>query len=32
MAASDDPAYAWVRQSWKDQDPRVPLVRGKNNR
>jgi 5-deoxy-glucuronate isomerase len=27
MAASDDPAYAWVRQSWKDQDPRVPLVR-----
>jgi len=28
MAASDDPAYAWVRQSWTEQDPRVPLVTG----
>jgi 5-deoxy-glucuronate isomerase len=28
MAASDDPNYAWVRQSWKETDPRVPLVRG----
>lgn len=28
MAASDDPAYAWVRQSWTEQDPRVPLVSG----
>lgn len=28
MAASDDPAYAWVRQSWTEQDPRVPLVKG----
>ncbi|HEU0004932.1 MAG TPA: 5-deoxy-glucuronate isomerase [Terriglobia bacterium] len=27
MAASDDPEYAWVRQSWKDKDPRVPVVR-----
>lgn len=26
MAASDDPAFAWVRQSWTDQDARVPLV------
>jgi len=26
MAASDDPAYAWVRESWREQDPRVPLV------
>jgi 5-deoxy-glucuronate isomerase len=26
MAASDDPAYAWVRQAWTEQDPRVPLV------
>ena len=26
MAASDDPAYAWVRQSWTEQDQRVPLV------
>jgi 5-deoxy-glucuronate isomerase len=28
MAASDDPDYAWVRQSWTDQDTRVPLVKG----
>ncbi len=27
MAASDDPAYAWVRGTWRDQDPRLPLVR-----
>lgn len=27
MAASDDPAYAWVRQTWKEKDARVPLVR-----
>lgn len=26
MAASDDPDYAWVRQSWQEQDARVPLV------
>ena len=26
MAASDDPDYAWVRQSWHDKDPRLPLV------
>ena len=26
MAASDDPAYAWVRPTWTEQDPRVPLV------
>ncbi len=26
MAASDDPAYAWVRESWKEQDQRLPLV------
>jgi 5-deoxy-glucuronate isomerase len=32
MAASDDPNYAWVRQSWGDQDPRVPLVGGANGR
>jgi 5-deoxy-glucuronate isomerase len=32
MAASDDPNYAWVRQSWKETDPRVPLVRGANAR
>jgi len=28
MAATDDPAYAWVRESWREQDPRVPLVTG----
>ncbi len=27
MAASDDPAYAWVRDTWREQDPRLPLVR-----
>ena len=27
MAASDDPAYAWVRQTWTSQDPRLPLVK-----
>ncbi|MEP6921324.1 MAG: 5-deoxy-glucuronate isomerase [bacterium] len=32
MAASDDPAYAWVRQSWAEQDPRVPLVTLGGNR
>ena len=26
MAASDDPDYAWVRQSWKEKDPRLPLI------
>jgi 5-deoxy-glucuronate isomerase len=27
MAASDDPDYAWVRAEWKDQDPRLPMVK-----
>ena len=27
MAASDDPAHAWVRQTWTSQDPRLPLVK-----
>ncbi len=27
MAASDDPDYAWVRERWREKDPRVPLVR-----
>jgi 5-deoxy-glucuronate isomerase len=26
LAASDDPQYQWVRQAWRDKDPRVPLV------
>jgi 5-deoxy-glucuronate isomerase len=28
LAASDDPDYAWVKEQWKDQDPRLPLVKG----
>ncbi len=28
LAASDDPEYAWVKQIWKDKDPRLPLVKG----
>ena len=32
MAASDDPAYAWVRESWRENDPRVPLVTGGRGR
>jgi 5-deoxy-glucuronate isomerase len=27
MAASDDPDYAWIRATWTDRDPRLPLVR-----
>lgn len=27
MAAADDPDYAWVRGTWRDQDPRLPLVK-----
>jgi 5-deoxy-glucuronate isomerase len=26
LAASDDPEYAWVKETWKEKDPRVPLV------
>ncbi len=26
LAASDDPQYAWVRQTWGDPDPRLPVV------
>ncbi|MEO5887770.1 MAG: 5-deoxy-glucuronate isomerase [Anaerolineales bacterium] len=26
LAATDDPDYAWVKETWKDQDPRLPLV------
>lgn len=26
MAASDDPDYSWVRDTWRDTDPRVPIV------
>jgi len=27
MAASDDPTYAWVRATWREKDPRLPLVK-----
>jgi 5-deoxy-glucuronate isomerase len=26
LAASDDPDYTWVKDTWKDRDPRLPLV------
>lgn len=26
LAATDDPEHAWVKETWKDQDPRLPLV------
>jgi len=26
MAASDDPDYKWVRENWRERDPRLPLV------
>ena len=26
MAASDDPDYIWVRETWREKDPRLPLV------
>jgi 5-deoxy-glucuronate isomerase len=28
LAASDDPDLAWVRDSWIDKDPRLPMVKG----
>lgn len=26
LANSDDPAYAWVKNTWTEQDPRLPIV------
>lgn len=26
LAASDDPAYTWVKNTWTEKDPRLPLV------
>jgi 5-deoxy-glucuronate isomerase len=26
LANTDDPEHAWIKQTWKDQDPRVPVV------
>lgn len=27
MAASDDPDHAWVKSTWREKDPRLPLVK-----
>jgi 5-deoxy-glucuronate isomerase len=27
MAVKDDPQHAWIRSTWNEQDPRLPLVR-----
>jgi 5-deoxy-glucuronate isomerase len=26
LAATDDPEYAWVKETWKEKDPRLPIV------
>jgi 5-deoxy-glucuronate isomerase len=26
LACVDDPAHAWVKQTWDEQDPRIPMV------
>lgn len=26
LAATDDPEHAWIKQTWAEQDPRVPVV------
>jgi len=26
LATSDDPEHAWIKQTWKEKDPRVPVV------
>jgi 5-deoxy-glucuronate isomerase len=31
LASSDDPAFKWVKDSWKIMDPRLPLVSLKMN-
>jgi 5-deoxy-glucuronate isomerase len=28
LAATDDPDHAWVKETWTDRDPRVPMVTG----
>jgi 5-deoxy-glucuronate isomerase len=27
LAITEDPIHTWIRSSWKDVDPRLPLVR-----
>ena len=26
LAATDDPEYAWIKNTWKEKDPRLPIV------
>jgi 5-deoxy-glucuronate isomerase len=26
LASSDDPAYAWIKTTWAEHDPRLPIV------
>lgn len=26
LASADDPTYAWIKETWTEQDPRVPVV------
>ena len=26
LTSADDPAYAWIKNTWKTIDPRLPLV------
>jgi 5-deoxy-glucuronate isomerase len=28
MAVTEDPQHVWIRSTWKETDPRLPLVRG----
>jgi 5-deoxy-glucuronate isomerase len=32
LAATDDPAYGWVKRTWTSTDPRIPLVTLEMNR
>jgi hypothetical protein len=27
LAVTEDPQHVWIRSTWKDTDPRLPLVR-----
>lgn len=31
LACTDDPDYAWIKDTWDTQDPRVPLVKHKTS-
>jgi 5-deoxy-glucuronate isomerase len=28
MAVTEDPQHVWIRSTWKETDPRLPMVRG----